>query len=189
MALAFGSEREEQSMTTTTMREAETARTDLSSLAPGDATLLGHPIALELLRSTLPARLAYTARDGAPRVVPMQFHWTGDAVVLGSWPDDPKVAALRAHPQVALTLDTTQPPFRVLQIRGTAKVTIVAGVSDEMAAAAERYMGPEGGRAWVEQVARLSSHMARIAVRPEWVDVLDFETRLPGGMTRRLGAG
>ena len=130
--------------------------------------------------------MAPTAGYATPRVVPMQFHWTGSEVVLSSWPDDPKVGALRVHPQVALTLDTTEPPFRVLQIRGVAEVGIVAGVSAELEAAATRYMGPEGGRAWVDQVGRLSSHMARIAVRPEWVDVLDFETRLPGGMARCL---
>jgi hypothetical protein len=161
---------------------------DWSQTRPGTSALLAHPIARELLQSTLPARLAYIARDGTPRVVPMQFHWTGSEIVLSSWPDDPKVTALQIHPQVALTLDTVEPPFRVLQIRGAAEVTIVAGVSAEMEAASLRYLGPERGRAWVEQVGRLSSHMARIAVRPEWVDVLDFETRLPAGMARRLGA-
>jgi PPOX class probable F420-dependent enzyme len=152
----------------------------------GDLTLLELPVARQLLQSRLPARLAYVARDGTPRVVPMQFHWTGEEVVLSCWPDDPKVAALRAHPEVALTIDTSEPPFNVLQIRGTAAVTIVAGVSPEMAAAAIRYMGEEAGQGWVEQAARLSAQTARIAVRPSWVDVLDFETRLPGGMVRRL---
>lgn len=152
----------------------------------GDLTLLEHPVALQLLHSRLPARLAYVARDGTPRVVPMQFHWTGEQVVLSCWPDDPKVAALRAHPEVALTIDTSEPPFNVLQIRGTAAVTIVAGVSPEMAAAAIRYMGEEAGQTWIEQAARLSPQTGRIAVRPNWVDVLDFETRLPGGMVRRL---
>lgn len=154
----------------------------------GDLSLLQHPVAQQLLQSRLPARLAYVARDGTPRVVPMQFHWTGEEVVLSCWPDDPKVAALRAHPQVALTIDTSEPPFNVLQIRGMAAVAIVAGVSPEMAAAAIRYMGEEAGRAWIEQAARLSPQTARIAVRPTWVDVLDFETRLPGGMVRRLAA-
>lgn len=179
-------------MTTTSLDRAtanvESHTEDVSQARRGDVALLAHPVAQALLQSTLPARLAYTARDGAPRVIPMQFHWTGRDVVLNSWPDDPKVAALQAHPRVALTIDTAEPPFRALQIRGTAEVAIVAGVSAEMAAAAERYMGPEGGRAWMEQAARLSSHTARIAIRPEWVDVLDFETRLPGGMARRLSA-
>jgi hypothetical protein len=152
----------------------------------GDLTLLEHPVAQQLLQSRLPARLAYVARDGTPRVVPMQFHWTGEEFVLSCWPDDPKVAALRAHPEVALTIDTSEPPFNVLQIRGTAAVTLVDGVSPEMTFAAIRYMGEEAGHAWIEQAARLSPRTARIAVRPSWVDVLDFETRLPGGMVRRL---
>ncbi len=155
---------------------------------PGDLTLLGHPVAQQLLRATIPVRLAYLALDGTPRVVPMQFHWTGEEVVVHSWPDDPKVAALQAHPRVALTLDTTEPPFRVLQIRGVATVALVDGVSPEMVAASIRYMGPEAGQAWVEQATRLSPQQARIAIRPTWVDVLDFETRLPGGMARRTAS-
>jgi hypothetical protein len=154
----------------------------------GDLTLLDHPVAQQLLHSRLPARLAYIARDGSPRVVPMQFHWTGEEVVLSCWPDDPKAAAIEVHPQVALTIDTAEPPFKVLQIRGTATVALVDGVSPEMEAASIRYMGQEAGQAWVEQSARLSAQMVRIAIRPAWVDVLDFETRLPGGMVRRLTA-
>ncbi len=154
----------------------------------GDLALLDHPVAQQLLQATIPARLAYIALDGTPRIVPMQFHWTGEEVVLSCWPDDPKTAAIRAHPAVALTIDTSEPPYRVVQIRGTAAVTIVDGVSPEMQAAATRYMGLEAGQAWIEQAARLSPQTVRIAVRPTWVDVLDFETRLPGGMARRLVA-
>ena len=154
----------------------------------GDVPLLEHPIAQQLLQSRLLARLAYIARDGTPRVVPMQFHWTGQEVVLSCWPDDPKVVAIQAHPQVALTIDTAEPPFNVLQIRGTAAVELVDGVSPETVAASIRYMGQEAGQAWVEQATRLSPQTARIAIRPSWVDVLDFETRLPGGMERRLAA-
>ena len=155
----------------------------------GDLALLVHPVAQELLQSRLPARLAYIARDGTPRVVPMQFHWTGEEVVLSCWPDDPKAAALREHPVVALSIDTAEPPFRVLQIRGPATVSLVDGVSPEMVAASTRYMGREAGQAWVEHAAQLSPQTVRIAIRPTWVDVLDFETRLPGGMVRRLRAG
>ena len=152
----------------------------------GDLTLLDHPVARHLLQATIPVRLAYLALDGTPRVVPAQFHWTGEEIVVHSWPDDPKVAALRAQPTVALTLDTTEPPYRVLQIRGVASVTLVDGASPEMVAASIRYMGPEAGQAWVEQATRISPEQARIAIRPTWVDVLDFETRLPAGMARRM---
>jgi hypothetical protein len=154
----------------------------------GDLALLDHPVAQQLLQATIPARLAYIALDGTPRGVPMQFHWTGEEVFVCCWPDDPKAAAIRAHPQVALTIDTAEPPFRVLQIRGTAAVSLVDGVSSEMAAASKRYMGPEAGQTWVEQAARLSPQTVRIGIRPTWVDVLDFETRLPGGMVRRMAS-
>jgi hypothetical protein len=154
----------------------------------GDLALLDHPVARELLQARIPARVAYVALDGTPRVVPMQFHWTGEEVVVCCWPDDPKVAAIRANPAVALTIDTAEPPFRVLQIRGRATVSVVDGPSREMAAAPKRYMGEEAGQGWIEQAARLSPQTARIGIRPAWVDVLDFETRLPGGMVRRLAS-
>jgi PPOX class probable F420-dependent enzyme len=154
----------------------------------GDLSLLQHPVAQQLLRSTIPARVAYIARDGTPRVVPMIFHWTGEDVVVTCWPDDPKAAAIRENPQVAITLDTAEPPYNVLQIRGTAEVTVVDGVPAEVALAAKRYMGPEAGQAFADQAAQLSPQIVRIAIRPTWVDVLDFETRLPGGMVRRMAA-
>ena len=47
-------------------------------------TLITDPVAQELLRSPIPARFAYTWRDGAPRVIPIWFHWTGSAVVMAS---------------------------------------------------------------------------------------------------------
>jgi hypothetical protein len=179
-------------MTSTSLNSAteivESRQSSPADTKRGDPTLLDHPLAQQLLHSRLPARVAYIARDGTPRVVPMQFHWTGEEVVLSCWPDDPKAAAIEAHPQVALTIDTAEPPFNVLQIRGTAAVSIVDGVSAEMQAASIRYMGQEAGQAWVEQSARLSPQTVRIAIRPTWVDVLDFETRLPGGMVRRLRA-
>jgi hypothetical protein len=180
-------------MTTTSLNSAAEI-VELPQVSPAEAKrgnlkLLDHLVAQELLHSRLPARLAYIACDSTPRVVPMLFHWTGEEVVLSCWPDDPKAAAIEAHHQVALTIDSAEPPFKVLQIRGTAAVSIVDGVSPEMEAASIRYMGREAGQAWVEQATRLSPQTVRIAIRPTWVDVLDFETRLPGGMVRRLRAG
>jgi hypothetical protein len=152
----------------------------------GDLSLLAHPVAQELLQARMPARLAYLALDGTPRVVPMQFHWTGEQIVLSCFPADPKAAALRKNPQVALAIDTSEPPFKVLQVRGTAAVTLVDELPPEAVAAATRNMGPEGGRAFAEQAARLSPSYVRIAIRPTWVDVLDFESRLPAGMARQI---
>ena len=91
----------------------------------GDLTLLQDPVAQELLHSRVPARLAYNWLDGSPRVIPIWFHWTGDEVVLGTPPRAPKLKALPANPTVALSIDSDSWPYRVLQIRGTARVEMV----------------------------------------------------------------
>jgi PPOX class probable F420-dependent enzyme len=153
----------------------------------GDTALLNDPIAQELLRSTIPARLAYVGSDGAPRVVPIWFHWNGEEIVLGTPPTAPKTKALRQNSKVALTIDTDAWPHRVLQIRGTAKVETVDGVVPEYAAAARRYFGEEQGQAWVEQMGKMFSQMARISVRPEWVGILDFEKRFPNAIEAAMG--
>src|SRR5215207_10082913 len=83
---------------------------------------------------------------------------------------------------VAVTIDSDTWPYKVLLIRGTAEVTTVDGVVDEYAAAARRYFGEEGGQAWVENVRQMAPQMARIAVRPTWVGILDFEQRFPSAI-------
>jgi hypothetical protein len=51
----------------------------------------------------------------------------------------------------------------------------------EYAQAAARYFGPEQGPAWVSQLKGLP--MARIAIAPSWVGILDFETRFPSALS------
>jgi len=148
----------------------------------GDLVLLEHPVARELLTSNIPARLAYVWTDGTPRVTPIWFHWDGRELVLGTPPSAPKVKALARNPKVALTIDDNHFPHKVLLIRGTARLETVEGVVPEYAQAAARYFGPEQGRAWVEQLRGKSPKMVRIAITPEWVGVLDFETRLPSAL-------
>lgn len=155
-------------------------------VAQGDLTLLGHPVAQELLAAPIPVRLAYIARDGTPRVVPAIAQWTGEEMILASWPDDPKVAALREHAAVALTIDTAEPPYHVLSLRGVAVVTMVNEMPEEILPAFLRHGGPEMGRAMFERMNAMSDQFARIAIRPTWVGVIDFETRFPSGMARRM---
>ena len=70
------------------------------------------PVARRLLSSANPARLAYVAPDGTPRVVPVAFHWNDRTIVIGTVPTSPKVSALKANPAVALTIDTSPRPGR-----------------------------------------------------------------------------
>jgi PPOX class probable F420-dependent enzyme len=159
------------------------------AIPQGDLALLDEPLAQELLRSTIPARLAYVGRDGSPRAVPIAFTWDGEEVVFATWPDAAKVAALRERPAVALTIDSEHPPYKVLQVRGAARVEVVDGVPEEYAAACERYLGPEAGPAWAAQVGAMFPRMARIAVRPAWAGLLDFEARFPKGIADAMGTG
>ncbi|WP_198168345.1 pyridoxamine 5'-phosphate oxidase family protein [Herbidospora yilanensis] len=65
------------------------------------AEVLARPIARQLLNSSIPARLASTGPDGAPRVIPIGFWWDGANLVMATVPKAAKVPALRHNPQIA----------------------------------------------------------------------------------------
>lgn len=148
----------------------------------GDLRLLDSPIAQKLLASTELARVAYVAADDTPRVLPMMYHWTGDELVFGTFAGSAKVAALRARPAIAITIDTAGPPPEVLLLRGLAEVTDADGLVPEYVSAHHRYYGPDQGARNVSEVERSGRSMVRIALKPRWVGLLDFVTRLPGAI-------
>jgi hypothetical protein len=163
-------------------REGETTM----AIPQGDLKLLDSDIAKRLLNSNIPARLAYIAKDGTPRVIPTWFYWDGNEIVMATFSAGPQVThypgratALRANPAVAITIDTDAFPPELLLIRGQASVTEVDGLVPEFKEAARRYLGEEGAKAFFEQNNKPGVRMARIAVRPTWVGVIDFDTRLP----------
>ena len=152
----------------------------------GDLRLLHSELAKRLLNSRIPARLAYIAKDGTPRVIPTWFHWDGSEIVMATFIAGPNVrkapgrpGALRANPNVAITIDTEGFPPEVLLIRGQASVTEVDGVPTEFEEAARRYLGEQGAKEFLSEASKPGVRMARMAVRPRWVGTLDFQTRLP----------
>lgn len=102
--------------------------------------------------------------------------------MLGSPSKAPKLKALSKNPKVALTIDDNSFPHKVLLVRGTARLQTMNGVVPEYALAAERYFGAEGGKAWVAQLTSMIQEMVRIAITPEWVGLLDFQTRFPSAL-------
>jgi Pyridoxamine 5'-phosphate oxidase len=155
----------------------------------GDLSLLESEVAQELLASTLPARMAYVARDGTPRVVPSWFQWTGRELVMPTFVAAPHIRRpaarlrdLRANPDVAISIDTESQPPQVLLLRGRAAVTETEGVVPEYAESARQYMGEEAAAEYLAMLDQPGTKMARIAVRPTWVGTFDFETRLPANM-------
>jgi hypothetical protein len=152
----------------------------------GSTALLNDPVAQHLLQSKAPTRFAYVWRDGTPRVIPIGFHWNGKEIVLGTPLDAPKMRVLRDGMKVALTIDSDAMPYKALLIRGSIRLDTVDGVAPEYAAMALRSLGEEAGQAWLAQVSAMWPRMARVFIQPEWVGVLDFETRFPSAVERAM---
>jgi hypothetical protein len=146
------------------------------------ANEIGHPGAEDLLRHASLVRLAYSGSDGSPRVVPLGFHWNGHDVVVCTATTAPKVKALSARPEVALTIDTadTSATAKALLIRGIATVEIVEGVPAEFLDGSAKALDDAQRQAFEAQVRQTYERMARIAIKPQWARFYDFGAgRLP----------
>jgi hypothetical protein len=141
--------------------------------------ILNHPTSQELLARDL-TRMAYVAKDGTPRNVPISFTWNGTEAVLCTSTNAPKLHALRANPTVALTIDTEVHPPKLLLIRGTVELDEVEGIPEEYLQMNGSYaMTPEQRVVWEAEVHSLYPSMVRIVVTPTWVKLIDFESTLP----------
>jgi hypothetical protein len=139
-------------------------------------------VARNLLQRPI-ARLAYVARDGTPRVVPIGYIWDGSAIVMCTATNAAKITALQVNPDVALTIDTDEFPPNVLLLRGKAELEWVDGIPDEyMQINDPSYMTAEQREAWEAGVRSLYDAMYRIRVVQRWAKVLDFETTLPSAV-------
>src|SRR5438270_7579846 len=120
------------------------------TLKQGDLGLLETDIARRLLSSRIPARFAYLATDGTPRVLATWFTWTGVVLAMPTFLAAPHVRhaagrlrALRANPNAAVTIDTETFPPEVLTVRGRVQIGEVDGIPAEYASAARRYLGED----------------------------------------------
>jgi hypothetical protein len=159
-----------------------------SPVQPNEITeVLNRPISRELLARDL-TRLAYVARDGTPRNVPIGFTWNGSEIVMCTAKNAPKLPALRKNPAVALTIDTEVHPPKILLIRGRAELDFVDGIPDEYLQATSTYeMTPEQRVEWEAEVRSLyHDGMVRIVVTPTWAKLIDFETTLPSAVEELL---
>jgi uncharacterized pyridoxamine 5'-phosphate oxidase family protein len=145
--------------------------------------VLNRPLSQELLARDL-IRLAYVAKDGTPRNVPIGFTWNGAEIVMCTTKNAPKLRALRKNPMVALTIDTEVHPPKILLIRGRAELDFVDGIPDEYLQVNSTYeMTPEQRVEWEAEVRSLyHDGMVRIVVTPNWAKLIDFETTLPSAV-------
>ena len=145
--------------------------------------ILNRPISQELLARDI-TRLAYVAKDGTPRNVPIAFAWNGSQIVMSTTKNAPKIPALSHNPMVALTIDTEVHPPKILLIRGRAELDFVDGIPDEYLQQTSTYeMTPEQRVEWEAEVRSLyHDGMVRIVVTPTWAKLIDFETTLPSSV-------
>ena len=150
------------------------------TMQPNEVTeVLDRPLSQELLARDL-TRLAYVAKDGTPRNIPIGFTWNGTEIVMCTSTNAPKLAALRENPMVALTIDTEVHPPKLLLIRGRVELDEVEGIPDEYLEMNGTYeMTPEQRVEWEAAVHALYDSMVRIVVTPTWAKLIDFETTLP----------
>jgi hypothetical protein len=150
-------------------------------MQPDEITeVLNRPLSQELLARDV-TRLAYVARDGTPRAVPIGFAWNGSQIVMCTPKNAPKLRALGENPMVALTIDTEVHPPAILLVRGRAELDFVDGIPDEYLRTTSTYrMTPEQRVEWESEVRSLySDGMVRIVVTPTWAKLIDFESTLP----------
>lgn len=141
--------------------------------------VLNRPLSRELLARDL-TRLAYVAKDGTPRSIPIAFTWNGSRIVLCTSKNAPKLFSLRHNPAVALTIDTEVHPPKILLVRGRAELDVVDGIPAEYLQMNGSYtMTPEQRVEWEAEVRSLYDGMVRIVVTPTWAKLIDFETTLP----------
>jgi nitroimidazol reductase NimA-like FMN-containing flavoprotein (pyridoxamine 5'-phosphate oxidase superfamily) len=156
---------------------------------------LGHTTAQELLVSGRLLRLAYTGLDGLPRVIPIGFHFNGEQIVICTATTSPKVQALSARPEVAVTIDDGSTPAeaRSLLVRGVATLETVDGVPEEYIAGARKSLDAEQVEAFRQAVESMYPQMVRISIEPRWARLYDFGAgRLPAFLSklaREAGAG
>jgi pyridoxamine 5'-phosphate oxidase-like protein len=154
------------------------------NVQPNEITeVLNRPISQELLARDI-TRLAYVAKDGTPRNVPIAFAWNGSEIIICTPKNAPKLPSLRNNPAVALTIDTEVHPPKILLIRGRAELDFVDGIPEEYLQANSSYeMTPEQRVEWEAEVRSLyHDGMVRIVVTPNWAKLIDFETTLPSAV-------
>ena len=147
---------------------------------PNEITaILNLPTSQELLSRDV-LRMAYVAKDGTPRNVPIAFSWNGSEIVVCTSKNAPKLPSLRRNPEVALTIDTEVHPPKILLIRGRAELDVVDGIPEEYLQMNGSYeMTPEQRVEWEAEVRSLYDGMVRIVISPTWVKLIDFDTTLP----------
>jgi len=147
-------------------------------MEPHLSAVFEDPVVRALLEEPHLMRLAYVRTDGMPAVVPIWFLAREGKFIVVTGPKAAKVRHLRANPNVAFTIDTPNPPYRVLLGNGTASLQEVDGMAPEYEGLARRYLGPVAD-GYLRAMGARVRRQVRIETTPRALRVFDFEQRRP----------
>jgi hypothetical protein len=102
-------------------------------------------------------------------------------------PISAKGRALRNDPRVAITVDVTGWPPRLLLARGRAQLTEIGGVPAGYLDASHRTLPQPAWPGFDDQVKALYQSMTAITIRPDWAKLIDFETTAPSAVEALIG--
>ncbi len=143
---------------------------------------LDDPVVRALLDAPNLARLAYIGLDGRPRVVPIWFSETGGDIIMVTGPKAEKARALAANGAVAVTIDSAQPPYKVLLIDGDATLEPVEGMAPEYRPIVERYLGP-AAEGYLGALLLRVKRQVRIRIKVRSHRIFDFVKRYPKSLS------
>ncbi|MGH9421895.1 MAG: pyridoxamine 5'-phosphate oxidase family protein [Thermoanaerobaculia bacterium] len=142
---------------------------------------LDDPVVEQLLGEPNLARLAYIGEDGRPRVVPIWFSYIDGDIIMVTSPKAEKARALARNGAVALTIDSSTPPYKVLLVDGDATLEPVEGMAPEYRPIVERYLGAAAD-AYLGQLLKRVKRQVRIRVKVRSSRIFDFVKRYPNSL-------
>ena len=152
----------------------------------GSLDLLREPLAAELLSAGIPAHLAYTWKDGTPRVVPMWFYWTGETIAMACPPGSPKLKVIQDGTPVTVTIDYEAWPARILTVRGTASTRSIDGEAEFYGDMVHKYLG-DGTEDWRAMYRKICPTVVVLTVTPGWVSLIDVANgRFPNTLEKAM---
>jgi Pyridoxamine 5'-phosphate oxidase len=107
----------------------------------------------ELLRRPIVGQLGFHGLDGYPRVVPVWFDYRGGELLIGSPAGAYKGRALAADGRASMAVSTAEGPYHLVTAVGDATVEPLpeADRIRFIGGLAVRYLGPQGGREYLER--------------------------------------
>jgi PPOX class probable F420-dependent enzyme len=140
------------------------------------------PIVAALLAGPNLARLAYIGVSGRPRVVPIWFAHHGGDLIMVTGPKAAKLRAIARNPSVAVSIDSSTPPYKVLLVEGEATLEPVEGMAPEYRSIVERYLGV-AAESYLHQLLPRVKKQVRIRISPRTWRVFDFVKRYPKSLS------